>query len=111
MVTRKSQFRDQDGNGIAPTAWALISSNMFQVMDRAGHGLLAITAISLTTLSLVGFAFVNDVDLVDGAFDVDNPGEELIEGFQSAMDRWCRILRATGGMIAPDKSKWFLIDF
>ena len=60
---------------------------MFKVMERAGHGLLAVTAMSLTTLSLVGFAFVDDADLVDGAFDVDNPGEELIEGFQSAMDR------------------------
>ena len=31
------------GNGIASTAWALISSKTFQVTDRAGHGLLAIT--------------------------------------------------------------------
>jgi len=84
---------------------------MFQVMDRADHGILAITAMSLTTLSLVGFAFVEDADLVDGSFDVDIPGEEFIKGFQSAMDRWCGILRATDGMIAPDKSKWFLIDF
>ena len=27
------------------------------------------------------------------------------------MDRWCGVLRATDGMIAPGKSKWFLVDF
>ena len=99
------------GNGIAPTARALTSTNMFQVMDRAGHGRLAVTAISGTILSLVGFAFVDDADLVDGTIDVGTPGEDLIDRFQVAMDRWCRVLRATGGMIAPDKFKWFLVDF
>ena len=69
------------GNRSVPTACAPISSKMFQVMDRADHGLLAITAISAITLPLVGFAFVDDADLVDGAFDVDDPGEDLIDGF------------------------------
>ena len=27
------------------------------------------------------------------------------------MDRWRGVLRATDGMIAPGKSKWFLVDF
>ena len=68
-------------NIIAPTAWVLISSKMYQVMDRAGHCLLAVTAISAANLSLVGFAFVDDADLVDGTIDVDTPGEDLIDRF------------------------------
>ena len=47
----------------------------------------ALAAMSLTPLSLVGFAFVDDADLVDGAIDVDAPGEGIIDRFQSAMDR------------------------
>jgi len=66
----------RQGNGIAPTTSALISSKVF----------------------------VDDADLVDGVIDVDTPGEDLIDRFQSAMDRWC-------GVIAPDKPKLFLIDF
>jgi len=80
--------RSGQGNVIARTARGFISTKMFQVMDMAGHGLLAVTAISGTILSLVGFAFVDDVDLVDGAIDVDTPGEDLIDQFQGAMDRW-----------------------
>ena len=48
---------------------------------------LAVTAISGTTLPLVGFAFANDADLVDGAIDVETPGEDLIARFQVAIDR------------------------
>jgi len=84
---------------------------MFQVTDRVGHGLLAITAISLTTLSLVDFAFVDDADLVDGAIDVDTPGKDLIDRFKYAMDRWYWVLCAPGGMLASNKSKGFLIGF
>jgi len=98
-------------NGISPTAWALISTKMIQVMDRAGHGLLTLTAILGTILSLFGFAFVADADLVDGAIDIDTPGEDLIDRFQVAIDRWCGVCRDTGGMIAPDKFKWILVDF
>ena len=49
----------EQGNGIAATAWALISTEMFQDMDKASHGLLAVTG---TIPSLVGFAFVDDTD-------------------------------------------------
>ena len=55
-------------------------------MDRAGHGLLAVTAISGTILSLLGFAFVKDADLVDGAINVDTPGKDLINRFRVSMD-------------------------
>ena len=55
-------------------------------MGRAGHGLLAVTAISGTILSLVGFAFVDDADLVDRAIHVDTPREDFIDQFQVAMD-------------------------
>ena len=82
---------------------------MFQVTDRAGHGLLAITTMSLTTLSLVSFAFMDNADLFDGAIDVDTPREDLINRFQSVMDRWCGVLRATGDMIALDKCKLFIV--
>ena len=99
------------GNGHAPTTWALISSKMFQVMKTAGHGLKAVTAISRKSVSLVGFAFVDDTDIIDGAEDVNTSGERILARFQSAMDRWCGVLRATGGLIAPEKSVFYLIDF
>ena len=82
--------------------WALISSKMFQVMKTAGHGLKAVTAISRKSVSLVGFAFVDDTDIIDGAEDVNTSGERILARFQSAMDRWCGVLRATGGLIAPE---------
>ena len=82
MMTRRSRFRDQDRGMELPLRLGhLLAPKMFQVMDRAGHGLLAITAMSLTTLSLVGYAFLDDADLVDGAIDVDTPREDIIDRF------------------------------
>ena len=60
-----------EGNVHVPTIWALIGTKMFQVMKKAGHGLKAIIAISRKSFSLVGFAFVDDADIVDGAEDIN----------------------------------------
>ena len=79
-------------------------------MKQAGHGLTAITAISRKSVSLVGFAFVNDADIIDRAEDVNLSGERILSRFQAATDRWCGVLRATG-LIAPEKSDFYLNDF
>ena len=80
-------------------------------MKTAGHGLKAVAAISRKSVSLVGFAFVDDTDIIDGAEDVNTSGERILARFQSAMDCWCGVLCATGGLIAPEKSVFYLIDF
>ena len=40
-----------------------------------GHGPTAMTAIPGTIMSLLGFAFVDNAELVGGAIDDDTPGE------------------------------------
>ena len=50
------------GNGLGPTLWALISTKLLRMMEKAGHGVHLLTSISLTALAMVGFAFVDDTD-------------------------------------------------
>ena len=69
------------GNGLAPTCFGLLSCKMFRYMERAGHGLQIIAAISLLLLRIVGFAFVDDADLVEGAPNVNTPPEDLVAPF------------------------------
>ena len=99
------------GNGLAPTGFGLLSTKIFRAMEAAGHGLQLLSAISWLLLTIIGFAFVDDADLVDGARDVRTPGEALIADFQQALSRWCGLLWATGGLIVTSKSKWWLVDF
>ena len=80
-------------------------------MERAGHGLQILAAISLLILCIVRFAFVDDADLVEGAPDVKTPSEDLVAPFQQALNQWSGLLRATGGLLVPSKSRWWLVGF
>ena len=99
------------GNGIGPTLWALISSKLIQMMEKAGHGIHFLTSISLTAVSLVVFAFVDDTDLVIASHNCEDNVETLFPEIQHALDRWSGLLIATGGSLAPEKSFHYLIDF
>ena len=51
------------GNGIGPTLWVLISTKLIIMMFWKRHGVELLSATTLTLVSLVCFAFVDDTDL------------------------------------------------
>ena len=92
------------GNGLGPTLWALISSIIIKMRKAKGHGMKVATPISKQDVSLLGFAFVDDADLVCRADDIHTTGATMITRFQSLMTCWNGGIRATGGLIAPGKT-------
>ena len=66
------------GNGLGPTLWALISSIIIKTCKAKGHGMTVITTISNQTISLLGFAFIDDADLVSVADNVYTLGTSMI---------------------------------
>ena len=62
-------------------------------------------------VSIVCFAFVDDTDLVITGKDRLTTGEEVIEEFQPALERWSRSLIVSGGTLCSEKSFSYLIDF
>jgi hypothetical protein len=99
------------GNRLGPALWALISTKVIKMCEWAGHGTTCIAPISGKLLRFLGFAFVDDADLSDCADDVNTKGEEMVKSFHRFMNRWNGGLRATGGLIAAAKTRWFLVDF
>ena len=84
------------GNGIGPTLWALISTKLIMIMFRKQHTVEVLSATTLTLLSIVWFAFVNDTDLpITG--QKHSSREDLINPFQEALDRWAGGLTVKGG--------------
>jgi len=81
------------------------------MIEKAGHGVNLLTSISLMTLSMVGFAFVDDTDLFLTGKTAAATGEDMVAEFQEALDRWSGGLIATGGALSPIKSFCYLIDF
>jgi hypothetical protein len=99
------------GNGLGPPLWALLSSILIKNMKRHNQGVKLRSALTLSLVSIVCFAFVDDTDLVISGRFRHSTGEESCEELQSALDRWSRSLIASGGALCPLKSFCYLIDF
>ena len=99
------------GNGAGPMIWAMISAVLIAIMQRHGHSISLLTPLTLTSLYLVCFAFVDDTDVVHGGSNESTTGEEVLPVMQEVVDQWEGSIRATGGALVPSKSYWYLIDF
>jgi hypothetical protein len=97
------------GNGAGPQIWALVSTPVLNMLRSQGLGATFVSALSRKSTTLVGFAFVDDTDLV-----TSGPGmtlEDVKSRIQESLIAWEGGIRATGGAIEPRKSHWYLVDF
>ena len=95
------------GKGLGPALWCLISSILIKMCKMKGYATTITTAITKTAVSLLGFAFEDDADLVTAADNASTSGEATIEKMQSVMTDWCEGIRATGvslSQLKPDGS-------
>jgi hypothetical protein len=99
------------GNGAAPTGWALISTPLINMMRTAGFGLQFCMCLSSILIAFLCYAFVDDTDLIHTGKSVLTPGHEIVGDMQRFVNHWEGGLRATGGALRVDKSCWYLIDF
>ena len=100
------------GNGAAPTIWVLVSTPLLNMLRTAGNGAHIISAISKEPSHIVGFAFVDDTDLITiNMQDRHITTNDIMEDMQESIDRWEGGLHTTGGTIVPEKSWVYPIDF
>jgi hypothetical protein len=52
------------GNGAGPAIWAVLSSPLLEIQRKKGFGFYMFTPISGSEVEFVGYAFVDDSDLV-----------------------------------------------
>ena len=99
------------GNGAGPVIWAVVSSPLLKIMREQGYGTFFKTAISGLEIRLVGYAFVDDTDLIQSAKNSSESIESVIKEMQSAIDLWEGLIKATGGALSVEKCCWWAIDF
>ena len=99
------------GNGAGPQIWAVVSTPIFDMLRSMGFGAHFQATISQEQLHFVGFAIVDDADLVQTTMTNTQSFQEVAVLMQQALTAWEGGLRATGGAIVPEKSHWYLIDF
>jgi hypothetical protein len=88
-----------------------VSTPLINMVKRAGFGVRVFSALTKTVLYFLGFAFVDDTDIVHAGSCVLTAGEEIYAGMIHCIAHWQGGVKATGGALRPDKSYWYLIDF
>ena len=100
------------GNGSGPVLWLAVSTPLIEMMRTRGHGIKFKTPLSSVNDNFVGFAFVDDTDLVQGDLRMATLDiEDVFKDMQEAIDCWEGGLKTTGGAIRPDKSFAYPISF
>jgi hypothetical protein len=97
------------GNGAGPQIWALVSSPVLNMLRAQGHGATFMSAITRTEMTLVGYSFVDDTDLVTSRPQINQ--QQVVTNCQQSLTAWEGGICATGGAIEPRKSHWYLVDF
>ena len=99
------------GNGAGPVIWAVVSSPLLQILKEEGFGTFFKAGISKNEIRLVGYAFVDDTDLIQTSQYPTQPFQRVLEQAQQELDLWEGLVRATGGALSIDKSRWWAVDF
>jgi hypothetical protein len=84
------------GNGAGPAIWAAVSTPILNYVRSKGFGCKIIAPISSLRTKYVGYAFVDDTDLIQiSPFSID--AQEAVTGLQGSIDAWDAGLKLTGG--------------
>ena len=95
------------GNACGPTIWTLVSSMIFEILHKRGFAVEFCTAISKETFKLVGFAYVDDSDLIQTGTDPTR----VLASMQNLINMWGSLIDVTGGALSVEKSWWYMIDY
>ena len=105
------------GNGGGPAIWAVVSTPIFNSMRQRGYGIFLRLPLSGDQYIFVGYAFVDDTDLVVNLppSDVSVCDSDRLAAVATRMQQsvvfWEASLRASGGALVPQKCHWYLLDF
>jgi hypothetical protein len=97
------------GNGAGPQLWAAISTVVLNMLRSQGMGGYFEAPISRKTLHIVGYAYVDDTDIITYSSRLNN--QQVIAQMQQNINLWAGGLAATGGQLEPEKTYWYNINF
>jgi hypothetical protein len=99
------------GNRGAPALWFCLSVVLVRMLHSLGFVSTFRSAMSSASLSLSGFLFVDDTDLLAVASDHSVLPATIIARLQSTVNAWYGGLHASGGALKPEKCSWGLASF
>ena len=79
-------------------------------MKENGHTSQFVTTYSGVTLTLMGFLFVDDTDLIVLG-EEDESADTVLTRLQNAITFWNGVLNTSGGALRPEKCYWYFFSF
>ena len=95
------------GNAAGPTIWSLLSSIIFDVLHKRGFAVEFCTTVSKEVFKLVGFAYVDDSDLLT----IGSDPIEVLTSMQQLINSWGELMDVTGGSLSVEKSWWYMLEY
>jgi hypothetical protein len=74
------------GNGAGPQIWAVVSTPVLNMLRAKGYGAFFRTVLSGESISFVGYAFVDDTDLIISPDDTTATGNDVAARMQALLD-------------------------
>ena len=100
----------RQGNGGAPAGWTAVSIPLVNMMQTAGLGINLLSAVSVSLLSFVCYAFIDDTDVAHCS-SLTSTTADIITEMKGIIKHWEGGLETTGGALRVNKSFWYLIHF
>ena len=99
------------GNGAGPAVWIAMLLCLIRFMYRRRHESHIRSALSNVLITLLGFIFVDDTDLVYVAPSHKTTPTQAVAALQAAVSSWHGALRASGGALKPAKCAWSILAY
>ena len=81
------------GSGAAGIAWTAVCLDIFAAMKSMGYGYSTRMAITTALLRLLGFAFVDDANIIHSGPSNRTSGCQVLTDMQQVLDHWDGLLR------------------
>ena len=82
------------GNGAGPIIWAVVSSLLLQILREDGYGTHFEMALTNKLIRLVGYAFVDNTDLIQMAKPVQ-VFDDVFTNMQEGLNLWEGLIKNT----------------
>ena len=97
------------GSCFSPMFWICISAILLTIIKRYNMDATFASPISKLFTTFTAIAFVDNTKLIITDFTRKDSKTTLMHKTNFILNKWCGILRVTGGAIRPDKSRfWFI---
>lgn len=99
------------GNGAGPAVWLAISTCLVTILNVTLPPTPLRSPLSSVNLSLSGFLFVDDTDILYVGPSPDTPPALVRAELQKRVSLWEGLLQASGGALSASKCSWTSISF